>query len=163
MKLAEIRVHSYIDFDVEKNDKDPWLKVTEHVRISEYKYIFAKGYTQSWSEKVSVVKNVKNIVPRSCVIEDLKGKEVVGDFYERELQKTSKTDFKITKVLKREKKTNYMPNGRAMISHYSIRYNIKMNGCFPEPRLLSDVKVQIHLSYYGTKAKLKLTYRHIYI
>ena len=47
MKLAEIRVHSYIDFDVEKNVKDPWLKVTEHVRISEYKYIFAKGYTQS--------------------------------------------------------------------------------------------------------------------
>ena len=140
-------------------------KVTEHVRISEYKYIFAKGYPQSWPEKVSVVKNVKNIVPRRYVIEDLKGKEVVGCFYERELQKTNKTDFKITKVLKREKKTNCMPNGRAMTSHYiinnSMRYNIKMNECFPEPRLLSDVKVQIHLS--NTSTKLKLAYRHIYI
>ena len=148
-----------------KKNKVIEKKVTEHVRISEYKYIFAKGYTQSWSEKVSVVKNVKNIVPRTYVIEDLKGKEVVGGFCERELQKTNKIDFKITKVLKREKKTNCMPNGRAMASHYiinnSMRYNIKMNECFLEPRLLSDVKVQIHLS--NTSTNLKLAYRHIYI
>ena len=33
------------DFDVENNDKDPKFKVGDHVRISKYKNIFAKGYT----------------------------------------------------------------------------------------------------------------------
>ena len=32
------------------NDKDPKFKIGDHVRISEYKNIFAKGYTPNWSE-----------------------------------------------------------------------------------------------------------------
>ena len=45
------------------NDKDPEFKVGDHVTISKYKNIFAKGYTPNWSEEVFVIKKVKNTVP----------------------------------------------------------------------------------------------------
>ena len=47
----------------EVNDKDPKFKVSDHVRISKYKNIFAKGYTPNLSEEVFVIKKVKNTVP----------------------------------------------------------------------------------------------------
>ena len=48
----------YIDStELRTNDKDPKFKVGYHVRISEYKNIFAKRYTENWSEEV------KNTVP----------------------------------------------------------------------------------------------------
>ena len=40
---------THIDFGKEVNDKDPKFKVGDHVRISKYKNIFAKGYTPNWS------------------------------------------------------------------------------------------------------------------
>ena len=41
------------------SNKDPKLKVGDHIRISRYKSIFAKGYTLNWSEEVFVIKKVK--------------------------------------------------------------------------------------------------------
>ena len=40
----------------EVNDNDPKFKVGDHVRISKYKNIFAKGYTPNWSEEVFAIK-----------------------------------------------------------------------------------------------------------
>ena len=36
-------------------------------------------------------------MPGSYVISDLKGEEIVGTFYEKELQKTSQTKFRVGK------------------------------------------------------------------
>ena len=36
-----------------------------------------------------MIKNLKNTVPLTYVIEDLNGEEIVGTFYEKELQKTN--------------------------------------------------------------------------
>ena len=47
-----------------------------------FKNIFAKGYISNWSEEVFVVNEVKNTVPWIYVINDLKGEEVIGTFYE---------------------------------------------------------------------------------
>ena len=52
IKPADVKDNTYIDFKKEVNDKDPKFKVGDHVRISTYKNIFAKGYTQNWSEEV---------------------------------------------------------------------------------------------------------------
>ena len=38
--------------EVKDNDKDPKLKVGDHVRISKYKTFFAKGYTTNWSKEM---------------------------------------------------------------------------------------------------------------
>ena len=45
MKLVDVKDNTYIDYNKEVNDKDPEFKVGDHVRISKYKCIFAKGYT----------------------------------------------------------------------------------------------------------------------
>ena len=77
MKPVDVEDNTYIDFEKEVNDKDPKFKVGDHVRISKYKNIFAKGYTPNWSEEVFVIKKVKNAVPWTYVINDLNGEEII--------------------------------------------------------------------------------------
>ena len=89
MKPVGVKDNTYIYFKKEVNDKDPKYKVGDHVRISKYKNIFAKGYTPNWSEEVFVIKKVKNTVPWTYAISDLKSEEIIGTFYEKELQKTN--------------------------------------------------------------------------
>ena len=86
----------------EVNNKDPKFKVGDHVRISKYKNIFAKGYTPNWSEEVFIISKIKNKVPWTYVINDLNGEEITGTFYEKELQKTNQKEFRIEKAIKRK-------------------------------------------------------------
>ena len=95
MKPIDVKDNTYVDSKKEVNDKDPKFKVGDHVRISKYKNIFAKGYTPNWSEEVFVIKKVKNTVPWTYVINDLNGEEITGKFYEKELQKTNQKEFRI--------------------------------------------------------------------
>ena len=46
MKPTDVKYNTFINIAKEVNDKDPKFKVGDHVRISKYKNIFAKGYTQ---------------------------------------------------------------------------------------------------------------------
>ena len=66
------------------------------------KNIFAKGYTPKWSEEVFVISKIKNILPRTQVINDLIVEEIIGTFYEKELQKMNQKEFNIEKVIKRK-------------------------------------------------------------
>ena len=94
MKPVDVRTSTYIDCEVENNDKNPKLKIGDHVRILKYKNIFAKGYTPNWSEDVFVIKNVKHFVPWAFILQDINGEDIVGGFYEKELQKTNQTELK---------------------------------------------------------------------
>ena len=58
MKPVDVKENTYIDFKKEVNDIDPGFKVSDHVRISKYKNIFAKEYTPNWPEEVFVIKKV---------------------------------------------------------------------------------------------------------
>ena len=107
MKPVDVKDNTYIDSmelhsSKEVDYKDPKFKVGDHVRISKFKNVFAKGYTPNWSEEVSVIKKVKNTVPWRYVINDLNGDEIIGTFYEKELQKTNQQEFRIEKVIKRK-------------------------------------------------------------
>ena len=51
--------------------------------MSKYKNIFAKGYRPNWSEEVFLIKEVKNTVPRTYIINDLNGEEIIRTFYEK--------------------------------------------------------------------------------
>ena len=104
IKPVDVKDNTYID-SMElllSNDKDPKFKVGNHVKISKYKNIFAKGYTANWPEEVFVIKKVKNTVPWTYVINDLNGGDIIGTFYEKELQKTNQQEFRIEKVIKRK-------------------------------------------------------------
>ena len=94
MKPVDVRTSTYIDCEVENNDKNPKFKIGDHVRILKYKNIFAKGYTPNWSEDVFVIKNVKHFVPWAFILQDINGEDIVGGFYEKELQKTNQTELK---------------------------------------------------------------------
>ena len=45
---------------------------------------------------------LKNTIPWTYVINDLNGEEIVGPFYEKELQKTNQKEVRIKKVIKRK-------------------------------------------------------------
>ena len=102
MKPIDFKDNTYVDSKKEVNDKDPKFKVGEHVRISNYKNIFAKGYTPNWSEEVFVVNRIKNTVSWTYVINDLNGEEITGTFYEKELQKPNQKEFRTEKVIERK-------------------------------------------------------------
>ena len=102
MKSVDVKDNTYIDLEEEVNDKDSNFKVGDYVRTSKYKNIFAKGQTPNWSEKVFVISKIKNTVPWTYVINDLNGEEIIGTFYEKELQKTNQKEFRIEKVIKRK-------------------------------------------------------------
>ena len=101
MKPTDVKDNTYIDFAKEVNNKDSKFKVGDHLRISKYKNISAKGYVPNWSEEVFVVSKIKNTVSWTYVINDLNGEEIIGTFYEKELQKTNQQQFRIEKVIKR--------------------------------------------------------------
>ena len=61
-----------------------------------------KDCTPNWSEEVFVIKEVRNTVSWTYVINDLNGEEFIGTFYEEELQKTNQEEFRIEKVIKRK-------------------------------------------------------------
>ena len=86
MKPVDVKDNTYIDFKKEINDKNPKFKVGDHVRISKFKNIFAKGYMPNWSEEIFVIKKVKNTVSWTYIINYLNGKDIICTIYEKELQ-----------------------------------------------------------------------------
>ena len=98
MKPIEIKDNTYIDSIKDVNDKKPKFMIGDHVRISKYKNIFAKEYT----EETFVVKKVKNTFPWIYVINDLNGKELIGTFNEKELQKINQQKLRTENVIKRK-------------------------------------------------------------
>ena len=102
MKPVDVKDNTYIDFKKEVNDKNPKFKVGDHVRISKYKNIFTKGYMPNWSEEIFTIKKIKNTIPWTYVINDPNGGEIIGTFFENELQGTTQKEFRMEKVLKKK-------------------------------------------------------------
>ena len=138
--IDNLKWSTYIDSSKEINVIDTKFKVGDIVRISKYKNIFAKGYVPNWSEEIFVIKNVKNTVPWTYVISDLKGKDIVGTFYEKELQNTNQKEFRVEKVIKRKGDKPYVK-----WKNYDSPFNIWID---------KKVKVELDLSNYATKADL---------
>ena len=74
----------YID---EHNEKDSRFKVGGRVRISQFKNIFAKGYAPNWSKEIFIVEKINDTVPYTYNLKDLNDEEIIGSFYDTELQK----------------------------------------------------------------------------
>ena len=79
MKPIKVKNNTYSNHIKEVNE---WtkFKVGDHVRISIYKNIFAKGYTPNWSEELFAIKEVKNTIPWTYVINDLNGAKLLEHF-----------------------------------------------------------------------------------
>ena len=63
----------YID---EHNEKDRRFKVGD------------KGYTPNWSKEIFIADKINDTVPYTYNLKDLNDEEIIGSFYDKELQKT---------------------------------------------------------------------------
>ena len=102
IKPIEVTSDSYAEYNENFNIKYCKFKVGDHARISKYKNVFAKGFAPNCSAEVFFVRKIKNSVPWNYVVSDLKGEEITGGFYEKELQRPSQEKFRIEKILKRK-------------------------------------------------------------
>ena len=141
MKPTNIKASTYIDFNKEKNKKDPKFEVSDYGRISKYKNISAKGYVPNWSEDVFVIKEVRNTVPQTHIVSNLNDKEIVGTFHQKELQKTNQQESKVEKV------TNCMSNGKGNIILLIVQLIKKLLlnkiSDFLEPYICSKNKLKV--------------------
>ena len=102
MKPVDVKSNTYNDSIKKINNKDPKFKIGDTVRISNNKIIFAKDYTPNWFEEIFVIKKVKHTVLQTYIINDLNGEEIVGAFYEKEVEKANQKELTIEKVVKRK-------------------------------------------------------------
>ena len=109
MKPVDVKSNTYIDSSKETNDKNLKFKIGDNVRISKYRNVFAKVHNETvWFEEVFVIKKVKSTVLWTYIISDLNREEIVGTFYENELQKTNQKGFRIEKVIRRKSDKLYV-------------------------------------------------------
>ena len=101
MKPVDTKDNTSIDFKKEVNDKNPKVKVGDHVRILNRKIFLLKYTHQTGLKKFLLLLKLK-IVPWTYVINDLNGEEITGTFYGKELQKTNQNEFRIEKVIRRK-------------------------------------------------------------
>ena len=87
MKLIDFKNNKRVYID-EHNEKDGRFKVGDRVRISKFKNIFTKGYTPNWSSETFIVDKINDTVPYTYNLKDLNDEEIIGSFYDKELQKT---------------------------------------------------------------------------
>ena len=88
MKPKDVKSDKKAVYVAESNEKSTRFSVGDRVRISKFKNIFAKGYTPNWSKEIFVVNKIKNTVPWTYELKDLNREDIIGRFYDRELQKT---------------------------------------------------------------------------
>ena len=86
---------------------------------------------------------------------NLNGKEIVGTFYEKELQKTNQKEFRIEKVIKWRGDKQYVK-----WKGYDNSFNSwigKKRHCYfpPYSHSRNKIEVRFDLSNYGTKSDLK--------
>ena len=77
--------YSALTEKIETNLKAPKFKVNGRVRITKYKNVFSKGYTENWSREIFNTNSVLKTNSLTYKIKDLNGKKIIGSFYEKEL------------------------------------------------------------------------------
>ena len=68
--------------------RKPKFKVGDRVRMFKWKSHFEKGYTAKWTSEIFVVKKLNYSAPHTYELQDLEGEDIIGRFYENELQHT---------------------------------------------------------------------------
>ena len=95
--------HLYFKKMAKLGEKKPKFQVGDKVRLGVKKDLFEKSYVINWSDRIYTIKRVFATRPITYKVEDDKGVEHKGKFYEQDLQKTKVDEFRIQKVLKKKK------------------------------------------------------------
>ena len=131
--VADAKSSIYIDFNKDNTKEGSEFKVGDHVRTLKHKNIFAKNYVPNWSEEVFVIKKVKNFVPWTFAISNFNGEEIVGTFYEKELEKANPKEFRVVqKLIKRKRDKLYVK---------WKDYNNYFNSWIDKQRIFSKIEI----------------------
>ena len=79
--------YSALNEIIETNSKAPKLKVNDRVRITKYKNICRKGYTENWLRETlsTIVNAILEPNPRTSKILNLNRGKITESFFEKEL------------------------------------------------------------------------------
>lgn len=100
-----------------KNLKKPKFQLGTHVRITRQKGKFEKGYEETYTREIFVISKILNTNPREYKIKSLKGDEIEGRFYEKELADVIMSDdtlYPIEKIIRKRTR-----NG---VKQYYVKY-----------------------------------------
>ena len=105
-----------------------------------------------------MTKKVKNTVP--YIISDLNGKEIVGEFYEKELEKTNQTEFRVEKAIqgKNDKlSVKWKGYDNSFNSWIDKKISLYKMSYFREPfdYSLNKIRVELNLTNYATNSDLR--------
>ena len=82
--------YSTLTENIDSNSKAPKFKVNDRVRITKYKNIFSKGYTEYWSrELLSIIEYLLSILFWKIILGhikfyDLNGEKIIENFCEKD-------------------------------------------------------------------------------
>lgn len=89
---------------IKMTDKKLRFKIGDKVRISKLRGVFDKKYMPNWSTEIFTVRKVNLTNPVTYLLQDENQKQILGGFYEQQLQKVKYSDvYLVEKVLKRNK------------------------------------------------------------
>ena len=90
MKRIDVKSYSYAKYNICSNEKKILdLNLVLMLEFRRINTIFAKGYAPNLSKEVFIISKIKETIQWTYFIIDLSGEEIVGTFYEKELQKTN--------------------------------------------------------------------------
>ena len=101
------------------------FEIGDLVRVSRYKMIFEKGYLANWTEEIFKIYKRKGTPVPTYKLKDWSGEEIEGNFYEKEIQKVSKSDqdtYRVEKVIRKRKR-----NGKTEFYVKWLGYPSKFN------------------------------------
>ena len=109
MKLDDVNWSTYIDFNKKDNKGDPKFKVSNHVRIPNYKNISAKRCIPNWSKVVLKIpfRGLMLLVILKVILNVLR-KTIT--------KKTSQSGFRVEKLIKK-RVISYISDRKVMIIH----------------------------------------------
>ena len=112
--------------------------------------------------EIFVIRKIKKTFPRTYVIINLNGEEIIGAFYEKEFQKTNQKEFRIEKIIKRRGNKVYFGvyNGKDMIILLIVglikKTLYKISQYFPKPykSFEGNINIKVDFSNYAMKSDL---------
>ena len=102
MKPIDVKDNAYINFEKKLMIKIQNLKLVIMLEFLNTKIFLLKDIHQIGLKKFLLLVKLKIQFHGHMVKNDLNGEEITGGFYEKELQKTNKKEFRIEKVIRRK-------------------------------------------------------------
>ena len=121
----------------DRTETKPKYKVGDKVRVAYNKEVFQKGYHPNWSHQLYIVSEVQKTKPTTYKIKDERGEEIVGSFYDAELQKSNQSEgvYLVEKILKTRTK-----NGKKENFVKFQGYDDSWNEWIPESNVVHNLK-----------------------